>query len=143
MQHDLIIDERLRIPRSELVVSYARSSGPGGQNVNKVSSKAMVRWDIVATAALPEDVRARLVAQCGRRLTAAGELLIASDRHREQGRNLADCFDRLRALVQAAARAPIKRRATRPPRSASESRLREKKTTGARKQTRRDVSGDD
>jgi len=142
VQHDLIVDDRLRIPRSELLISYARSSGPGGQNVNKVSTKAVVRWNVAETASLPEDVRARLVLLCGRRLTAAGELVIASDSYREHGRNLADCLQRLSALVRVAATPPTVRRVTRRPRGANESRLRDKRAQGQRKDGRR-APGDD
>jgi ribosome-associated protein len=137
LQHDLIVDDRVRIPRSELVISYARSSGPGGQNVNKVSTKAIVRWNAVASGALPDDVRARLLSVCANRLTTTGELVIASDRHREQGRNLSDCLQRLRALVLAAATPPTVRRATRKPRGANEARLREKRAQSTRKGGRR------
>jgi ribosome-associated protein len=110
----LRVSERITIPLDELSFDYARSGGPGGQNVNKVASKATLRWRPAASAALTPDVRARLLAAVAARLTIDGELLITSQRTRDQGRNVADCLEKLRLLVLAAATPPKPRRPTRP-----------------------------
>src|SRR5262249_30325562 len=110
----LQINDRIAIPLSEFQWEFARSAGPGGQNVNKVNSKALLPWSPAVSPSLPEPVRARLLKAVGARLTGEGELLITSQRTRDQGRNMDDCLDKLRALVLAAASPPKARRATRP-----------------------------
>jgi ribosome-associated protein len=110
----LVINERLTIPSSEFQWEFARSGGPGGQNVNKVNSKAVLRWNPGASPSVPEPVRARLLSALRARLTAEGELLISSQLTRDQGRNMDDCLEKLRALVLAAATPPKKRKPTRP-----------------------------
>lgn len=132
-----MIDDRLSIPRAEIEFTFARSAGPGGQNVNKVNTKAVLRWRPASSSALPPAVLERLLSQISRRLTREGDLVIASDRHREQGRNIGECLQRLRAIVAAAARPPKQRRATRPSPGANERRLREKRTNAERKARRR------
>ena len=102
------LDER------ELEESFVRASGPGGQNVNKVSTAVELRWDVGRSPALTEPVRARLVKLAGRRLTQDGVLVIQADQFRSQERNRQDALDRLVALVRAAAVAPVPRRPTRP-----------------------------
>ncbi|MCY4382596.1 MAG: alternative ribosome rescue aminoacyl-tRNA hydrolase ArfB, partial [Nitrospinae bacterium] len=102
----LIVNERLRIPLREIHFQFARSSGPGGQNVNKVSSKAVLRWNMAASPSAPEDVKARLRALHPRRVTREGHVVIASSRFRDQGRNVADCLEKLRAALAAAADPP-------------------------------------
>src|SRR5262245_32195494 len=124
------------IPREELDVSFARSGGPGGQNVQKVSSKALVRWKPAASRALPEDVKSRLLAQQRHRLTNEGELLITSQRTRDQGRNLEDCLDKLREIVRRALTPPKPRRPTKPTRGSKERRLVAKKQRAHRKASR-------
>ena len=138
----LRINSRITIPPGELRFSFVRSSGPGGQNVNKVNSKAQLRWSVVGSAALPDDVRARLSARLARRLNDRGELVLVSQRYRDQARNIGDCLTKLRELIAAAAVPPKRRKKTRPPRSANESRLREKRAT-TEKKLRRGPLGDD
>jgi len=142
VQRDLVVDNRITIPRGELAFSFARSSGPGGQNVNKVNTKAQLRWGVTDSAALPDDIRRRLLERYANRVTNAGELLIESDRHREQGRNVGDCVERLRAMILSVARPPKRRRPTRPSRSANEARLRGKRQRAERKKSRRPPSED-
>ncbi len=125
------------IPATDLVWQFARSAGPGGQHVNRTSSKAMLRFDATGCPHLPDDVRRRLVASVRARLTADGALVITSQRHREQGRNVADCLAKLSALVEQAMQPPKPRRATRVPRASRFARLDSKKRRAATKQLRR------
>jgi len=132
----LVVDERIQIPLRELDIHFVRSSGPGGQNVNKVNSKAVLRWSVARTSSLPEDVRQRFLRTYARRITQDGDLLLQSQRFRDQGRNVADCLGKLRAMLQAVAVAPRSRRATRPSRSTIERRLQEKRRRSQQKKQR-------
>jgi len=125
------------LPLSELHFSFARSSGPGGQNVNKVESKAVLRWDVVASRAVPAAVRARFRARFARRITGEGVLMVTSQRHRERERNVADCLAKLGAMLAEVAKPEKKRRPTRPSRGAREKRLAEKRHSARRKAERR------
>jgi ribosome-associated protein len=132
------ITSSIIIPDAELDWSYARSGGPGGQNVNKVSSKAVLRWNVLATAALPPHVRDRLFALNRRRVTTEGDLIISSQRYRDQDRNRQDCLEKLAELVREAATLPKPRRATRPTRGSKARRLAAKRHRSALKASRRD-----
>ncbi len=110
----LKINDRLSIPLTEFQWDFARSGGPGGQNVNKVNSKVLMRWNPGTSPSLPEPVRARLLRLLGSRLTTSGEWLVTSQATRDQGRNLADCLQKVRAVVTLAAQPPKVRRPTRP-----------------------------
>ena len=110
----LIVNDRIAIPLEEFRIDFARSGGPGGQNVNKVASKAVLRWSPATSPSLPGPVRDRLLRLLSARLTGAGELLVTSQRTRDQGRNVADCLEKVRRLVLAAATPPKPRRPTRP-----------------------------
>jgi ribosome-associated protein len=133
----LEINAYLRIPDDELSWSYVRASGPGGQNVNKVASKAVLRWNLAANATLPEDVKARLRARQANRITVDGELVLTSQRHRDQERNRQDCLDKLREMIAEAAKRPKTRRRTKPTRGSKERRLQAKKRRAATKAGRR------
>lgn len=128
----------IRIPEAELRFAYARSSGPGGQNVNKVETKVELRWDVRATAALDAGQRARLLARAGRRVTASGELVVTSQRFRDRARNAADCRAKLEALLAEIAEPPRLRRRTRPTRASVERRLRAKRARSEAKRRRRE-----
>jgi len=125
------------IPESELALSFSRSSGPGGQNVNKTATKATLRWDVFRSAALPEDVRERFVRAYGSRLTRGGEVVLHGQRHRDQARNAADCVEKLAEMLRAVARPRRARKPTRPGRGAVERRL-EAKHRRARAKRRRE-----
>jgi ribosome-associated protein len=137
------INAEISIPRKELRFSFVRSSGPGGQNVNKVASKAALRWAVTKSASLPESVRNRFVDRYGRRINDRGELLITSDRFRDQAKNIEDCLAKLRDLVLSVARAPRPRKKTRVPRAAKEARLSEKRVAAEKKRRRRPPSRDE
>ncbi len=132
----LVVSADIKIPLREFRFSFARSSGPGGQNVNKVSSKATLRWAVVSSPSLPEAIRARLVARLARRLTTQGELLVSSQRFRDAGRNVADCLEKLRGLLAEASHVPRPRRPTNPSRGAVERRLRHKRQRSEKKRSR-------
>ena len=127
---------RIVIPADSLEWQFARSAGPGGQHVNRTSSKAVLRFQATGCPFLPEDVRGRLLARERSRLTLDGELVITSQRHREQPRNVADCLAKLSALIERAIVQPKSRRATRVPRSAKAARLEAKKRRGSTKRLR-------
>ncbi|MGC3968877.1 MAG: alternative ribosome rescue aminoacyl-tRNA hydrolase ArfB [Pirellulales bacterium] len=114
-----------------------RSSGPGGQNVNKVNSKAVMRWRATTSPSLPEGVRARFLAKYGSRLTGEGELVVMSERYRDQPKNVDDCLEKVREMLLSVAIAPKKRKATKPSRAAKQRRLDSKKRDSTKKQNRR------
>jgi len=136
MSEDLSISTRVTVPASELEFSFARSSGPGGQNVNKVSSKAVLRWAVAKTPSLPEEVRERFLAKYRTRITTEGELVMSCQRYRDQGRNIEECRTKLSEMIQAVLTAPRKRKATKPSKGSKERRLKEKKVQATRKQDR-------
>jgi ribosome-associated protein len=128
---DIAIDER------EIEESFVRSSGPGGQNVNKLATAVQLRFDVRRSPAFAEDVRARLERLAGSRLTNDGVLVIIAQRHRTQARNRADALERLVGLIRQAAIAPLKRRPTRPTRASRERRIEGKKRRAGIKHLRR------
>ncbi len=136
----LVVNPRLQIPLREFRFTFARSSGPGGQNVNKLNSKALLRWSVVRSPSLPEAVRKRLLVRYHRRITSQGDLLITSQRFRDAGRNVADCLEKLRKMLEEVAVAPRVRRATKPTRASVRRRLDQKRKHSQKKQRRRDVS---
>ena len=132
----LSVNRRIQIPDEEFAFTYTRSSGPGGQNVNKVNSKAILHWDATRSPSLPDDVRERLLLSVANRINGEGFLVISSERYRDQPRNAADCLEKLRAMLEAVATPPKRRRATKPSRAARERRLEKKSTLSAKKQSR-------
>jgi ribosome-associated protein len=131
------IDHRFHIPDSELEWSFVRASGPGGQNVNKVASKAVLRWHLKENTSLPDELKARLRVQQHGRITLDGDLVLTSQRYRDQERNRQDCLDKLIAMVQIAATPPRPRRPTRPTRGSREARLKVKQHRAGVKAGRR------
>src|SRR3954464_15735203 len=106
------VNSQIAIPRREIEFSFVRSSGPGGQNVNKVSSKAVLRWQVATSPSVPDHLRARLISQLGRRMNDRGELVLDSQRYRDQSKNIDDCLQKLCELVAAAVRLRKKRKKT-------------------------------
>jgi ribosome-associated protein len=131
------ITPAIAIPDDDLRFTFARSGGPGGQNVNKVESKAILHWDLSANTTLPADVKERLRAQQRGRLTTDGELVIQSQRFRDQVKNVEDCRMKLREMVLQALHRPRPRKPTRPSRGAKERRLATKRQQSQRKAHRR------
>ncbi|HLZ66771.1 MAG TPA: alternative ribosome rescue aminoacyl-tRNA hydrolase ArfB [Aliidongia sp.] len=120
------ITRSIALDERELDESFVRASGPGGQNVNKVSTAVELRWNVAQSPALTEPVRARLMKLAGRRLTLDGVLIIQADQFRSQDRNRQDALDRLVQLVREAAIAPVTRRPTRPTLGSKKRRLESK-----------------
>jgi ribosome-associated protein len=129
------------VPRSELLFTATRAQGPGGQNVNKVSSAVQLRFDVAASS-LPEAVKSRLLARRDRRLTGDGVLLIKSQQHRTQERNRAEAIERLAGLVAEAAAVVPTRVATRPTRASRRRRLEAKNRRGRLKRLRGRIDED-
>jgi ribosome-associated protein len=126
----------MEIPRERLTIRFARSGGPGGQNVNKVETKAEVRFLLAEADWLPPWVRERMKQLFGGRLTREGEVIISSSRFRSQAQNLDDCLQKLRAMIEAAGRKSRRRIATAPTRASRERRAQAKRSRGARKRER-------
>jgi len=133
----------ISIHESELRFEFVRSSGPGGQNVNKVATAVQLRFDAAHCLSLPEDVRRRLARVAGRKMTAEGVLIITARRHRTQQKNRDDAVERLITLLRRAAAAPKARRKTRPTRASIERRLADKRRKSLTKKTRDSARSDD
>jgi ribosome-associated protein len=131
------ITPNLFLRNQEVKIIFVRSSGPGGQNVNKLATAAQLRFNVIHSPSLPEEVRLRLLSQLGNKTTQAGDLIIKASRYRTQERNRQDAIDRLIALLKRATIRPIKRKKTRPTLASHERRLNAKKFQGKIKVLRR------
>ena len=133
----ITVTGHISIDEREIEENFVRASGPGGQNVNKLSTAVQLRFDVRHSPSLPDDVRGRLERLAGSRLTSDGVLVIIAQRHRTQARNRDDALDRLIDLIRQAAVRPIKRRPTRPTRASRERRIEGKKRRAGIKHMRR------
>lgn len=139
----LRITPSLALDDSELELKFVRSSGPGGQHVNKVATAVQLRFDVLASPTLPDDVRDRLIKLAGNRISDEGVLTIEASRYRSQTRNREDAVARLIELVRRATVRPKTRRATRPSANAKRRRLEDKRRRASTKQRRRPVHEED
>jgi ribosome-associated protein len=130
------VTAHISIDEREIEETFVRASGPGGQNVNKLSTAVQLRFDVRHSPSLPGDVRARLERLAGSRLTRDGVLVIIAQRHRTQGRNRDDALERLVDLIRQAAVRPVRRRPTRPTKASRERRIEGKKRRAGIKRTR-------
>ena len=131
------ITDQISIGENELEERFIRSSGPGGQNVNKLSTAVQLRFDVRHSPSLPDDVAVRLIRMAGSRMTKDGVIVITAQRHRTQERNRQDALDRLVELIRHAAVPPVARRPTRPTRASRERRIEGKKRRSTIKGLRR------
>jgi ribosome-associated protein len=134
---DIVVTPRVIIPGDELAIAFARSGGPGGQNVNKVASKVELRWNPTTSAALGDDDRAWLIHRLRSRLTSDGTLIVTSTATRDQLKNRDDATSKLALIVRAALDRPKPRKATKPSRSAKRRRLADKRHHSEIKRNRR------
>lgn len=128
-----------KISPNELTFSFSRSSGAGGQNVNKVNTKVTLHWNALTTTALPAGVHDRFLKKYAKRLNEDGVLTLVSQKYRSQALNLADVVEKLHEMISTVAIAPKERKATKPTHSAIKKRLNEKKIHGDKKKSRQEV----
>ncbi len=140
---DLHVNRRLTIPDRELTVLTSRSSGPGGQNVNKVNTKTTLKWNPSACELMDPAWRRRFLARHGNRINREGEIVLHSDRYRDQGRNLADVRNKLVAMLLECQAPPKVRKATRPTKGSQRRRLEQKQRQSQKKERRRRPTSDD
>jgi len=136
------INDHLAIPEDEFSWTFARSGGPGGQNVNKVASKAQLRWSLAANTSIPEAVKERLRLAHLSRVTTEGDFLIVSQESRDQEQNRELCLEKLVAFVLRAATVPKARRKTKPTKASQRRRLDAKRHAADRKNDRRSDGND-
>ena len=133
---NLVINRRLTIPASQLSVSFAYASGPGGQNVNKVNSKVTLRWQIREQPLISRAWQERFLQRFGSRVNVRGELVVTSERYRDQPRNLEDCREKLATMLRQVQSPPTVRKKTKPTLGSKRRRLDAKKRQGEKKRLR-------
>jgi ribosome-associated protein len=139
----LQITPSIALDDDEITIDFIQASGPGGQNVNKVASAVQLRFDVLHSPALPDEIRARLLHLGGKRITNDGVLVIVARRHRTQAQNRIDALDQLAELIRKAAIKPRPRHKTTPTRAAKQERLRRKQERGTTKRLRRPIRDDE
>ena len=143
MPEYLAINDQIAVPRNELKFTFSRSPGPGGQNVNKLNTKATLHWAYLDSPYLPADIKLRFGRLFAKRINEANELVLSSSRFREQRRNVEDCLEKLRQLILAAAVVPKTRKKPKKSAAANAERLKQKRERADRKQSRRPPRWDD
>ena len=133
---DLRINSRLLIPQDEFRTSFIRASGPGGQHVNKSSTAVQMRFDVLNSPSLSDEIRHRLIQIAGNRMTSGGELIVTAQRFRSREQNRRDALQRIAALIRRATIVPRKRRRTKPSSAERKRRLDDKRKRGERKKLR-------
>jgi ribosome-associated protein len=143
MESALQVSPRLSVPLAEFEWSFVRSSGPGGQNVNKVNSKAMLTWPVKWSPSLTAELKHRFVGKYANKINRSGQLVLSSQRFRDQSRNVADCLAKLRQMLAEIEHPPRRRIPSRPTASSGRRRLAAKRRQATRKQLRRGPAGDE
>ncbi len=133
---DPLSPPKFHLPYAELEFSFVRSSGPGGQNVNKVNSKAVLRWNLAGTSCFRAEDHLRIMTKLSARLTVDGDLMITSDRSRDQKQNKDDCVEKLIEMIEQALAVPKARRKTKPTRGSKRRKLENKNRDGEKKKLR-------
>ncbi|MEC9091604.1 MAG: alternative ribosome rescue aminoacyl-tRNA hydrolase ArfB [Planctomycetota bacterium] len=139
----LKITGSIQIPLREFEFTFARSSGPGGQNVNKVNTKATLAWNLEKTQSINESIKKRFRSSFSKRINKEGKVLIHSQRFRDQGRNVADCLTKIQELVRSVVKPPTIRKKTKRSRASIQRRLDCKKANSQKKEGRRQVRRQD
>lgn len=142
MKEDLIINRKLIIPASELKISFIRSQGPGGQNVNKTSTAVQLRFNLSYLYDLEDETLDRIRNSAGSRLTIEDEIIIKSQKFRSQEKNLKEAYERLKTIITDGLKKPKKRKKTKPTAESGERRLKKKKITSEKKKLRENIKLD-
>lgn len=137
------VSPSIQIPPEEFQLTFARSGGPGGQNVNKVNSKAVLRWRVAETPSLPFHVRRRFLETFASRITLDGDLILTSQQYRDQASNIDYCMEKLKAMILEVLYPPTPRRPTKPTKASKIRRVNTKRVVSIKKQQRRSPGADD
>ena len=138
----LVVNSKLSVPLKEFEFSFSRSSGPGGQNVNKVNTKATLHWKVLRNRSLPEGVKSRFAEKYRNRINSEGQLVLTSQRFRDQGRNVGDCLSKLRTMIESVAKAPVARKKKKVSTASKRKRLDAKRRQSQKKESRKPPARD-